>query len=64
MVEWGWAEIACKDQISYVSREKYPMNGAALKEEIGDGILKENQARKLKAMRHGRSQFHAILGSK
>ena len=40
------------------------MNGAALKEEIGDGILKENQARKFKAMRHGRSQFHAILGSK
>ena len=62
--EWGCAEVSCEDQIPYVSREKCPVDGAALEEEIGDDIQKEDRARKFEAMIHGRARFQAIIGAK
>ena len=37
---WGCAYISCEDQIPYVSKEEFPVDGAALEEEIGDDIWK------------------------
>ena len=47
-----------------MSREKFPVNGAALEEEIGDDIWKGDRARKFEVLRHGRASFQAILGAK
>ena len=66
---WGggecfYAEIACEDHIPYVSREKRPVDGAALEEEICDNIWKGDRARKFEAMRYGNAYFRAILREK
>ena len=43
---------------------KKNMDGAALKEEIGDNIWKGDRAIKFEALRHGRALFQAILVAK
>ena len=62
--EWGCAEIACEDQVPYVSRKERPVDGDALEEEIGEYIWKGDRARNFEAMRYGRARFQAILGEK
>ena len=51
--KWGFTEVSIEDQIPYVGREKFTMDGAALEKEVGDDIWQWDQARNFKVMIHG-----------